>query len=346
MSQIDDLNNNYSLRVTDSQPDIPIKPEMLKQPMQVNIQQVRSEGQQEAMEAISLVMGNRARQFVRAKGSADKETSGRSLLKRLTGSTPKVKSVALVKLLTQFSMLGSEKGDPLAELVAEGLSNGACLALLASLLNQPHLERNRRKRLEKSLLELLEDEWASIDMFTWLDLGDVDSNQLIPLKNIYHRIRQNDSQKEQSLNDWFVQVQQWPERTQRLKVLIRALALDLRKENANQIARIATAINELKRLLLFFSLEDLCAAVASTVGLTADDVLAEIFHLIEQPWIYPDWIESRMEFMQLDDNQQRVWIKQIQVLLKNIPDPCFQDDDQYHQIMEAFVQYKALKSEE
>ncbi len=346
MSQIDDLNNNYFLRTHDSQQDIPIKQETLKQPMQVSIQQVRSEGQQEAMEAISLVMGNRARQFVRTKGSADKETRGRNLLKTLTGFTPKVENVALVELLTQFSMLGSEKGDPLAELAAEGLSNGASLALLASLLNQPHLERNRRKRLEKSLLELLEDEWASIDMFTWLALGDTDPNQLIPLKNIYHRIRQNEDQQEQSLNDWFVQVQQWPDRTQRLKVLIRALALDLRKENANQIARIASAINELKRLLLFFSLEELCASAASTIGLTADGVLAEILHLIEQPWIYPDWIESRMEFMQLDENQQRIWIKQIQRLLKNIPDPCFQDDDQYHQLMEAFIQYQALKSEE
>lgn len=344
MSQIDDLNNNYYLRTNESQPEIPIKQETLKQPMQVSIQQVRSEGQQEAMEAISLVMGNRARQFSRAKGSADKDSSSRNLLKTITRFTPKVENVALVELLTQFSMLGSENGDPLAELAAEGLSNGACISLLASLLNQPHLEKNRRKRLEKSLLELLEDEWASIDMFTWLALGNIEADQLIPLKNIYHRIRQNEDSQEQSLNDWFVQVQQWTNRTQRLKILIRALALDLRKENANQITRVASTINELKRLLLFFSIEDLCSSVASTVGLTADDVLSEILLLIEQPWIYPDWIESRMEFMQLDKNQQRVWIKQIQGLLKNIPDPCFQDEDQYHQLMEAFIQYQEIKN--
>lgn len=304
-------------------------------PLQAEIQEIRAESLMETMESMSLVMGTRLRQNQSKKG-ADTESNSR-LQELLMRWVPKVEGRMLVELAARFPMLGTE-GDPIAQMRQGGVPDGAMVLLLASLLGDPRLEHKRRKRLEDALSKLLEDESLGIDIFSWLELGELKKDELLPLRQLYQRTKRDDEESPQGMVAWFSEVREWPDRCQRLKVLIRAMALDLKPDSGNQPAKIVTAINELKRLLLFFSMEDLCASVAYSVAIPEEEMLAEVLLLLEQSWIYPDWIQARMKRLNIDGERTFIWLRRMMELLRFIPSPCFQDDEQCGQLLEAFEQ--------
>ncbi|WPM83957.1 TyeA family type III secretion system gatekeeper subunit [Apirhabdus apintestini] len=220
-----------------------------------------------------------------------------------------------------------------------GVPEGAMALLLASLLGDPRLEQKRRRRLEDALSRLLEDESLAIDVFAWLETGAMmNSASLLPLRQLYQRTRNEDEEQPQGIIEWFEEVREWPDRRLRLKLLIRALALDLRQDADHQPARVVAAINELKRLLLFFSMEEHCASVAFSVDVPAEQMLAAVLMLIEQSWVYPDWVEARMREMGIAGDKVIIYLRRMLELLSLLPALCFQDEEQSVQLMEAFEQ--------
>lgn len=349
MSQIDNLNH---VLYSDLRPDsntsredthVPHQVIPPSNPLQSEIQEIRSSSLMETMESMSLVMGTRLRQNSGRKESVTDRSS--QLQNMLLSWVPKVEGHQLAGLVDRFSMLGAGGEDPIAQMQQGGVPDGAMVLLLASLLGNSRLDQKRRKRLEDALAALLEDESVSVDVLTWLEFGEVKKSDLLPLRQLYLRTRRDEEENPQGMAAWFTEVQAWPDRRARLRVLIRALALDLKQEVDASSVRIASAIGELKRLLLFFSMEEHCASVAFSVGISPEYMLSEVLLLLEQSWIYPDWIASRMEMMDLTGGAVFIWLRRMLELLRFIPAPCFLDEDQCDQLIEAFVLLQEQREE-
>lgn len=339
MSQIDNLGaafyrstvdeDNASTNVNTPRQVIPASV-----PLQSELQGIRQSSLMETMESMSLVMGTRLRQ----NNGRKEATTSRSeqLQDMLLRWVPKVEGQRLVELVERFPMLGAEGEDPIARMQQGGVPDGAMVLLLASLLGNSRLDQKRRRRLEDALETLLEDDGLTLDALAWLEPGALTGSNLLPLRQLYQRARRED--QPQGMSDWFTEVQSWPDRRARLRVLIRALALDLKQDADHQPVRIVNAIFELKRLLLFFSMEEHCASVAQSVDIAAEYMLSEVLLLLEQSWIYPDWIVSRMSMMGFTEDKCFIWIRRMLELLRFIPSPCFLDEDQCDQLIEAFMQ--------
>ncbi|MCT4700522.1 TyeA family type III secretion system gatekeeper subunit [Enterobacteriaceae bacterium H20N1] len=343
MSQIDALwSNSYSEINRERADDISTTNQQLfpaTTPLTAQVEEGAEASLMETMESMGLVMGSRLLQGNGRKDD-DKDKSTR-LYEMLLKWVPRVEGGALVELVTGFSTLGNDPGDVVEQMREGGVPEGAMVLLLASLLADPQIERKRRRRLEDALTFLLDDEAISIDLLAWVELGNLPRDALLPLRQIYQQIRQRDddeAQQEKGLAGWFNEVREWPDRRTRLRVLIRALALDLRADADHHPVKVVTALGELKRLLLFFSMEDHCASVAFSVGVEPERMLAEVLHLLEQTWIYPDWLEQRIGMMGISGSRIFTYLRQMQDLLRFMPSPCFQDDDQAVQLAEAFEQ--------
>jgi len=350
MSQIDHLGSPLYSALSDNDEaaannNVPRQVMPASNPIQSELQEIRAASLMETMESMSLVMGSRLRQQAggRKTDSADRSSQLQEMLMRWV---PKVEGQRLVELVARFSTLGADGGDPIAQMQQGGVPDGAMVLLLASLLGDPRLGQKRRRRLEDALARLLEDESIGVDAFAWLDMGALNKNELLPLRQLYQRARRDDEENPRGMAAWFAEVQEWPDRRARLRVLIRALALDLKADGDYAPARIVSAINELKRLLLFFSMEDHCASVAFSVGIPAEYMLSEVLLLLEQSWIYPDWIASRMAMMNLTGDMAFIWLRRMLELLRFIPSPCFQDEEQCEQLIEAFTQLQQQLEEQ
>jgi len=304
--------------------------------LQSELQDIRQSSLMETMESMSLVMGGRVRQ----SGGRKETVTSRSdqLQDMLLRWVPRVEGQRLAELVERFSMLGADGEDPLAKMQQGGVPDGAMVLLLASLLGNGRLDQKRRRRLEDALATLLEDDAITINALAWLEPDVMASGDLLPLRQLYQRARREDEEHPQGMLTWFKEIQEWPDRRARLRVLIRALALDLKRHADNQPVRVASAIGELKRLLLFFSMEDHCAFVAQSVNIAEEYMLSDVLLLLEQSWIYPDWIASRMAKMDLSGDRAFIWIRRMLELLRFIPGPCFLDEEQCDQLIDAFTQ--------
>lgn len=89
--------------------------------------------------------------------------------------------------------------------------------------------------------------------FSLLELGEVDTATLSSLKRFMQQAIDND---EMPLSQWFRRVADWPDRCERVRILLRAIAFELSIciEPSEQ-SRLAAALVRLRRLLLFLGLE-------------------------------------------------------------------------------------------
>ncbi|CAI1009324.1 TyeA family type III secretion system gatekeeper subunit [Serratia quinivorans] len=304
-------------------------------PLQAQLQELRAASLLETMESMSLMVGSRLRANDKKMQAKD---SSAQLHEMLMHWVPKVEGATLATLTAQFSQLGWGDADPLMVMQQAGTPPGAMALLLASLLEDQQLDPRRRKRLEKALADLLADDNVTLDILAYLDPMELGNSDLLPLKQLWQRTRQDEQQTPQGMSAWFNEVRHWPERRSRLRLLIRALALELAPEVGEQLQRIVAAMNELKRLLLFLSVEDFCRWVANDVGIDAEQMLTMLILLLDQSWVYADWLEQQLYGLHIAEKQIFRWLRQMLELLRMLPAPCFQDEEQCGQLIEAFEQ--------
>lgn len=335
------INSLGSLYVPQAQPDEPEVQQhftQLQPPRDLQAvaqQNVQNSALAEALESMSLVMGGRLRNLERKTEGRDRLTDLRD---KLLAWVPRVPGIAMAELLSQFSDLGSGPHDPLKAMEMAGVEPGAMALVLASLLKDARLSPHRRKRLENALDALLADENIPIDIFTWLEIGGLDKQNLAPVRMLYERSRNQDD-KPESLLAWYQEVCDWPDREKKLRVLIQALAVTLGAEGDHlQITRITHTISELKRLLIFFNLSDHSHWVAHASGLTQETVLREALAILSQLWMYADWLAHRLSAHQLSVVQQIAWVRVMREFIQTLPAPCFRDDEHQGQIVEALMQ--------
>lgn len=316
-----------------------------REPIQTRLQNISDDSMAETLESMSLVMSSRLRQWDK-KGDA--KTSRSSMQNQIIGWVPKIEGGLIVDLISQFPNLGMGQQDPLDTLVQAGVETGAMVLLLASILNSPHMENSRRKKLERALERLLEKEGITIDMLGVLELENCTQDDLYQIKQLYQRSkRQEEGGKD--LLEFYNEICDWPEREKRIVVLIRALGLDLGIEgDRQQLGRILQSIKDLKRLLIFLGVEEHALFVAASLDMSGETILRESLYLLSQYWIYPEWLEERVGQIGIPPDQSGLYVRKMLELLRFVPEMCFNDEDHYAQLLDAFekLQDKLADAEE
>ncbi|EPZ8357421.1 TyeA family type III secretion system gatekeeper subunit [Enterobacter hormaechei] len=300
-------------------------------PLQAKMRSLHQTALSETMESMSLVMGSRLRQLS-GRRSGTKDTI-RELREEVSDLLPSVDEEIAIALVEEFGDMLDGEQDVLEMLTEKDIPDGAKLPLLAALIRSGQLSARKRKRLEDAMETLLSDDELSIGLFAWLDLSEVDSKKLLTLKQLYQRISRDDEEADKSLAEWFTEVQEWPDRYKRVKVLIKALAMDLKMGLIDSKERVYSAIYQLKKLLMFLGISETSYSLATEVELDNDIVLAEIITVLEQTWLTHDWFVDRADSLGIEGEKTGLWLTKLSELLKLLPVFCYLDDDHNEQIL-------------
>lgn len=218
-----------------------------------------------------------------------------------------------------------------------GLSAGQQILLLATLLANCKDNPLRRRSLSQLLGPLLESEGWEVELFGLLELGSAGSRSLGALKQLF---QQSIHQSGVSVAEWFARVSRWPQRQQRVRVLMRAVAFDLASQPPpKQGERLAATLDQLRRLLMFLGLEDHCCRMGSACGVAGDTILSEVLAVVGQPWLFNSWLAPRVAIITGPDaNLQRGFIRRFYELVKLMPVECFNDEEQQAQILAVLLE--------
>lgn len=284
---------------------------------------------------MSLALGTRVRDQRRRDQNQNVEGRQNALLEILSEVE---EDEHIQTIINRFGDLGKDDSqEPFTILRDADLSVGAMVMVLGKLLGDHGLEAKRRRRLEKALAGLIEDEedWE-LQLFSFLEVGSLPSGALAQIRSIYRRHQREEGSR--GLPEWFSEVQGWPDRRSRIRVLLRALSFDLSVSgDKSQQVRLAAAIHDLRRLLLFLSIEEHSQGVSESVSLDLDVVLSEVLATIEQSWLYPEWLEERLVALNLPESQYPNYLRLLGELISLLPEPCFNDVEQKEQIMTTFL---------
>lgn len=294
---------------------------------------------QDTVEDLSLALGSR---FKDLKNKADKTTTDprNDALEQLAeGADLSMHNIAPGDVDTLMSLLSQDQ-IPLDQ----------ALLLMASWLGREGIDAKKRKTLSDKMTELMDanPQWA-LEMFASIELGAISQEAMGPLLQVMQRYQQQEEREDtQGMWEWFEQIQHWPQRKERIRVLLRTLALELAvcTDEAQKDRLIATLL-DLKKLLLFLGIEDHSRRLAQAHGLNPELVMEEILKTVEQTWINVDWITQRLRALNIYDEEVIPYLGRFKDVLKFLPGLCFLDEEQRMEILEAFTMlYDHLSEDE
>ncbi|CNI25135.1 HrpJ domain-containing protein [Yersinia pekkanenii] len=298
----------------------------------MELAEVRQTALEETMEGIGLSLGSRL------KDQKSVEAEERNLRRQQL-------LVTLVAQLSDGADTLLQQNIPfdmdialLASQLRQGrLSAGQQIVLLATML--AHCKDNplRRRSLSQLLGPLLERNGWEVELFGLLALGTEKSRELGAVKQLF---QQSIHQGELSVAEWFTQVSRWPQRQQRVRVLMRALAFDLSCQPPPKYGeRLAATLYQLRRLLMFLGLEDHCHRMGTACGVSGDAILSEVLAVVGQPWLFSSWLQPRIEAISGGGTTEyREVIRRFYELFKFMPVECFNDREQQEQILTVLLE--------
>ncbi|WP_174634816.1 TyeA family type III secretion system gatekeeper subunit [Yersinia thracica] len=303
----------------------------------MELSEVRQTALEETMEEIGLSLGSRLKD---QKSVEAEERSQRrqellvKLISQLSGSAD--------SLLPQNIRLDMDISLLASQLRQGGLSAGQQILLLAAMMAYSKNNPLRRRSLSQLLEPLLEEGGWEIELFGLLELGSQESQGLGAIKQLFAQsIEQNGiEQNELSVAQWFTRVSRWPQRQQRVRVLMRAVAFDLASQPPPQHGeRLAATLYQLRRLLMFLGLEDHCNHMGRACGVAGDVILHEVLAVVGQPWLFSRWLQPRIEVITgLDTKTRSRFIRRFYELFNLMPVDCFNDQEQQQQILAALLE--------
>jgi type III secretion system YopN/LcrE/InvE/MxiC family regulator len=232
--------------------------------------------------------------------------------------------------------------DPLAAMREAGLNAGEMALLLSMMLLYWKLTGKRRKSLEDALLTVLSDEGWAVQLFASLEFGEVSNQGLPELRRLYQRAATRDL----TLLKWFDEFRGLKDRKRKLKTLIRALAFELSAGEADRDeVHLAAIIGDLRRILQFFSIEEPCQRIADFLTdagasqLDSDGIMRELLETVQQPWVHADWLADRTGFLVPQGMVRYGFARRMAELVKELPAPCFEDEEQRATIQAAYAEY-------
>ncbi|HFS5793853.1 TPA: TyeA family type III secretion system gatekeeper subunit [Citrobacter werkmanii] len=297
---------------------------------------------QDTLEDMSLMLGNRLKgRMSRSLGAAIDELTERDEQLALLAE-----QVAGDKLDDVLKNIKSGGTDDVFALFRQGeLNFSDTVLLLAAEASRLAPGSKRRKQLSAQLDELLagQEEWALM-MFAELELGLVSAEAMQSLQRVIRQYRQQGQEEKENSPEgvwqWFNTIKKWSDRARRIRVLIHTFAYELSTGQQDRVSpRLIATLLDLKKLLVFLGIEDTARRIAKTIGLTEDEVLSEILLLIEQRWMYSEWLANRIHQLDIKKNKQVLYLIRMNEVIKFLPEVCFLDIQQRNQLSDAIEEY-------
>ncbi|WP_299493701.1 HrpJ domain-containing protein [uncultured Shewanella sp.] len=292
--------------------------------------QTRSEAIEETMEGMSLKLGAEVKKLLGGKESKSPLLDG---LERLLQQLSDKQSTSVNKLVDTFAKIG-DADKIISQLRTSGMSSGDIMLLLMALQVSGRLGSAQIQKLRKALEEMLSAEGAELAILAAIEGLGLDEAGLAGMRKLY----QHASRGEGGLAKWFDLLQQCPDRRKRIKVLLRALSEPLNERSSHRnMVKVVAAVDDLRRLAVFMSLEDHCNMLGRATRISGDAVMKVSLLLIEQSWVYPEWIEEQIRELPLLPAKRLGFLRRWRELVVMMPMACFRDDDQKELIEESMM---------
>ncbi|MBB6155188.1 type III secretion system YopN/LcrE/InvE/MxiC family regulator [Pseudomonas sp. JAI115] len=258
----------------------------------------------------------------------------RPLLQQLVRSLP---ATARIDEARRHLSALPEVTEIVETLEREGHDAGEAALLLASLLEEEPAASPRRAQLEKALASVTAKNDWSLQLFARLELGPGSQHSFQQLKQLYQRA--TDSRPR--LLQWFEAFRRLQDRDRKLKALIRTLAFELSAEGPATGSQLGAVISDLKRILLFWGMEDHCQRAARSLNieeLSADTLAQTLLEVIEQPWMQAEWILEQARQQVPDATRHYAYVQQLLELVKLMTEECFEDSEQRSALLETLYE--------
>lgn len=204
------------------------------------------------------------------------------------------------------------------------------LGVVAQILAEKSQSKKRRT-LNDKLAELMAQEGWEISLFGLLELGHVDKGALAQINRLFQKAMDED---DVSLSEWFQRIMDWPDRRQRVKVLLRMMAFELSACVAgSQQQRLAAVLVRLRRLLLFLGLEQQCQRVESICQMEPGTLMPLLIDMTNESWLFDGWLAPRLAQRATSQRLYNRLLQHLDALFLQMPDACFNDEDQREQIL-------------
>ncbi|ATM97531.1 type III secretion system protein SsaL [Yersinia frederiksenii] len=294
--------------------------------------EVRQTALEETMEGIGFSLSSRMRDQQSIETEKRNQRRQQLLVKliaQLSGGTD--------HLLPSNIPLGLDISLLASKLRQGELSPGQQILLLAAMIAETKDNPLRRRSLSQLMAPLLADAGWEIELFGLLELGSQKSGELSAVKQLF---TQSIYQDEFSIVEWFTRVSRWPQRQQRVRVLMRAMAFELSCQPPSQHGeRLSATLYQLRRLLMFLGLEDHCNRMGKACGVAGDVILNEVLAVVGQHWLFSGWLQPRIEaIVGSDITMRRNFIRRFYELFNLMPIDCFDDQDQQGQILATLLE--------
>lgn len=321
---------------------------------------LNAESMQETIEEMGLLFGSRWRDEKRGKERLTERNQARVL--RLFGSLSPSSSASEH---SKAKLAEHDIQKHLNTIIASNLPTAQQMAQLAGLWRQCNETNPNRRHISDRLQALLSKDGWEVALFGVLEFDKLPADGLGAVRALF---QQSLREGGMSIAAWFDQVRRWPERRKRIRMLLRALAYSLSVNDAQaERIRIANVIAQLRRLSLFLSLEadSQCVDLFSRNHIRAehrkkkekrkeekeekeeqtterntniDQTLIRIIAIIEQPWIFCDWLIQTVELNSLPVTEKVPYLNQLYQLFSRLPEACFNEPDQRNQIHESLLE--------
>ncbi len=294
--------------------------------------EVRQTALEETMEGIGFSLSSRMRDQQSIETEKRNQRRQQLLVKliaQLSGGTD--------HLLPSNIPLGLDISLLASKLRQGELSPGQQILLLAAMIAETKDNPLRRRSLSQLMAPLLADAGWEIELFGLLELGSQKSGELSAVKQLF---TQSIYQDEFSIVEWFTRVSRWPQRQQRVRVLMRAMAFELSCQPLPQHGeRLSATLYQLRRLLMFLGLEDHCNRMGKACGVAGDVILNEVLAVVGQHWLFSGWLQPRIEaIVGSDITMRRNFIRRFYELFNLMPIDFFDDQDQQGQILATLLE--------
>ncbi|NRD74513.1 TyeA family type III secretion system gatekeeper subunit [Shewanella sp. VB17] len=291
---------------------------------------VRAEALEETMEGLSLGLSSHLKKITLSQEPEDPRFAA---LEKLMQQLGQEQSTTVNKLVEQFASLGD--GDKiLFQLKQLGMNSGSMMLLMMALVMSGKLGDAAMKKLKQALNELLAQEGAEIALFAAMEGLPLDQLGLQGLRQMY----QHAARGEAGLAKWFDMLKDLPDRRQRIRVLLRALSGPLNDEGAaRNMVKVVAVVDDLRRLLIFMTLEEHCHFLGRATHLEGDEVLKVTLRLIEQAWVYPQWLDEQIKCLPLLSARRLGFLRRWRELVGMVPLDCFRDPEQKEHVEEAML---------
>ncbi|WP_133407973.1 TyeA family type III secretion system gatekeeper subunit [Parashewanella tropica] len=292
--------------------------------------EVQAESMQEAMDDIGLGASN----FLKKLSSKNQKDETRlNTLEELVANLEGEQAEGMATLASELAALND--GDAILAKVGQmKMDAGNVMLLLATVISSGEMSNQVKEKLRKKLQELLSEEGAELALIAAMEGLPLDQAGLESLKSLYQRAEHGEA----GLAKWFSHLKDMPDRRKRIRVLLRALSNSLNEDNTGtDMVKIVTVIDDLRRLLIFMSIEEHCNVLARAFEVKSADVLSISLELIEQSWVYAEWLEGKIKPLILDEERQISFLRRWRDLLLQIPNTCFRDPEQQSHVADAMM---------